>query len=223
MICKHLEPCNGTLIFINTLSQILESSISVDGRINGNLTTAAMTRVPFTASCSTSSHKCCLVNRINIGTTTFTQFSNSLAFPFLPQTKPINVRRFRVVAMSDLSKSTVLVTGAGGRTGKNSFLDIFLLVKILFCGNVRLCIYMLGLILQLWRFFLGYMVDLCFKIKWAIVLLGFWYWILQLLSQVFAWWFCGLCSLTKKNEQVLDLILNGSWNSVLPKMNCWLL
>ncbi|KAL7095601.1 hypothetical protein ACP275_10G034500 [Erythranthe tilingii] len=77
-----------------------------------------MTRVPFTASCSTSIHKCCLVNRINIGATSLSAFPNSLAFPFAPHTKATSVRRISVVAMSDLSKSTVLVTGAGGRTGQ---------------------------------------------------------------------------------------------------------
>ncbi|KAK6140255.1 hypothetical protein DH2020_026053 [Rehmannia glutinosa] len=78
-----------------------------------------MTRVPFTASCPTSSHKCYLVNRTNIGATRLPESSTSLAFPFLfPLAKAKNLRRFSVVAMADLSKSTVLVTGAGGRTGQ---------------------------------------------------------------------------------------------------------
>ncbi|KAK4396225.1 putative protein, chloroplastic [Sesamum angolense] len=77
-----------------------------------------MTRVPFTASCSASTHKYCLVNRLNIGTTPLPEFSTSLAFPFFPLKKVRSFRRISVVAMSDLSKSTVLVTGAGGRTGQ---------------------------------------------------------------------------------------------------------
>ncbi|KAG8374338.1 hypothetical protein BUALT_Bualt11G0121300 [Buddleja alternifolia] len=59
---------------------------------------AAMTRVPFAAT-----HKC---------------YSNSPAFPFCPPGKAKKIRRFSVVAVSGSSKSTVLVTGAGGRTGQ---------------------------------------------------------------------------------------------------------
>ncbi|KAK4480960.1 hypothetical protein RD792_011822 [Penstemon davidsonii] len=75
---------------------------------------AAMTRVPFTPSSSTANHNvnvCCLVNRINISTTP--QFSTSFAF-----NRAKKFRRISVVAMSDSGKSTVLVTGAGGRTGQ---------------------------------------------------------------------------------------------------------
>ncbi|KAI3447701.1 hypothetical protein Pfo_004366 [Paulownia fortunei] len=79
-----------------------------------------MTRVPFTPSCSTASRKCwssSLVNRFTISTTTLLEFSTSSAFPFFPPGKAKYIRS-SVVAMSGLSKSTVLVTGAGGRTGQ---------------------------------------------------------------------------------------------------------
>ncbi|KAL3642491.1 hypothetical protein CASFOL_013306 [Castilleja foliolosa] len=71
----------------------------------------------------TSTYKCYLGNstRNYIGATTklSPEFSTSKALPFsLPLAKAKNFRRFSVVAMADLSKSTVLVTGAGGRTGQ---------------------------------------------------------------------------------------------------------
>ncbi|XP_051130407.1 uncharacterized protein At5g02240 [Andrographis paniculata] len=84
-----------------------------------------MTRVPFGASCSALAPKCCLVNRLGLlGATKLPEIStfpnssaaSSSSFP-LPQAKRI-FRRIRASAMSDFSKSTVLVTGAGGRTGQ---------------------------------------------------------------------------------------------------------
>ncbi|KAL8504694.1 hypothetical protein ACS0TY_016032 [Phlomoides rotata] len=65
-----------------------------------------MTRVPFLPSSS--------VNRFTITTVPFPQFSKSTTFPFYPHGKPQITRRISVVAMS----TTVLVTGAGGRTGQ---------------------------------------------------------------------------------------------------------
>ncbi|CAI9783261.1 unnamed protein product [Fraxinus pennsylvanica] len=69
---------------------------------------AAVTRVPFPNPISIATHKCV----------------HSISRPRLPELSaifPLNakkLRRFSVVAMADLSKSTVLVTGAGGRTGQ---------------------------------------------------------------------------------------------------------
>ncbi|GFQ04782.1 uncharacterized protein at2g37660 chloroplastic [Phtheirospermum japonicum] len=68
-----------------------------------------------------SANKCCLGNRLKnyIGATKLPDFSTSKASPFsISIAKAKNLRRFSVVAMADLSKSTVLVTGAGGRTGQ---------------------------------------------------------------------------------------------------------
>ncbi|GER54375.1 ATP-dependent zinc metalloprotease FtsH [Striga asiatica] len=57
--------------------------------------------------------------RIKIGTTKNSEISTIFTLSFSPPvTKAKNFRRISVVAMSDLSKSTVLVTGAGGRTGQ---------------------------------------------------------------------------------------------------------
>ncbi|XP_073156601.1 uncharacterized protein At5g02240-like [Henckelia pumila] len=71
-----------------------------------------MTRIP---SCSTATHKCWgspLVNTIAFAATTI------LPDSFISSTKARIFRRISVVAMSGLGKGTVLVTGAGGRTGQ---------------------------------------------------------------------------------------------------------
>ncbi|KAL2502829.1 Uncharacterized protein Fot_36771 [Forsythia ovata] len=71
---------------------------------------AAVTRVPFPYPISIATHKCSLVHSISR--------SRVPEFSVIFSLKAKNLRRFSVVAMADLSKSTVLVTGAGGRTGQ---------------------------------------------------------------------------------------------------------
>lgn len=72
---------------------------------------AAVTRVPFPNPISIATHKC-------VYSSSRTRLPELSAISSL---KAKNLRRFSVVAMADLNKSTVLVTGAGGRTGKNLY------------------------------------------------------------------------------------------------------
>ncbi|XP_022882969.1 uncharacterized protein At5g02240-like [Olea europaea var. sylvestris] len=69
---------------------------------------AAVTRVPFPNPISIATHKC-------VYSSSRTRLPELSAISSL---KAKNLRRFSVVAMADLNKSTVLVTGAGGRTGQ---------------------------------------------------------------------------------------------------------
>ncbi|XP_073044453.1 uncharacterized protein At5g02240-like [Primulina eburnea] len=76
-----------------------------------------MIRIPFTPSCSAASHKCWgsnLVNRIAFSSNIIPESSISSEVPFLRPRKG----RISVIAMSASGKGTVLVTGAGGRTGQ---------------------------------------------------------------------------------------------------------
>ncbi|KAH6798422.1 Rossmann-fold superfamily protein [Perilla frutescens var. frutescens] len=78
-----------------------------------------MARVAFT---STATHKCwssSFIDKFPISSVAFPEFPNSSAFRFSPPRKAAISRRISVVvAMSSSNKSTVLVTGAGGRTGQ---------------------------------------------------------------------------------------------------------
>lgn len=77
-----------------------------------------MARVAVT---STAAHKCWSLNSIDkipISRVAFPKIPNSTAFRFSQPRRATIGRRICVVAMSSSSKSTVLVTGAGGRTGQ---------------------------------------------------------------------------------------------------------
>uniref|UniRef100_A0A5B6YU60 NAD(P)-binding domain-containing protein n=1 Tax=Davidia involucrata TaxID=16924 RepID=A0A5B6YU60_DAVIN len=83
---------------------------------------ATATRVPFASMTPSSLHQChkyCFVKSlIAVPETSSTVAS---IFPFLQQRRSYTKKSFRrlaVVSLADLNRSTVLVTGAGGRTGQ---------------------------------------------------------------------------------------------------------